>query len=252
MRRSSVHQADSEQLPDSKANSNKPDSDDSTSYGHEETSDGETFITFLNILQGISSYSENLLPAALRTEYGRGRSKFAVILDEGIFVVDDCNREPAIFYTTEDIFSDTLTLEKRERFGGKMMVAGAMSGVGVLLLIRVPPKVKVNAQYYMDQVLRPLFEDGIAQLYDEDSAKVFVHHNAARSHTGRLTEQYAKDLQDRTKITIIKNTEIPTKSPDASSNFARYGTKELLKNVSKLLGPGNDASVPYQKKMGNT
>ncbi|CAG7821911.1 unnamed protein product [Allacma fusca] len=162
-----------------------------------------------------------------------------------------------------------MTLKKRERFGEKMMVAGAMSGVGVLLLIRVPPKVKFNAQYYMDQVLRPLLEDGIAQLYGEDSANVFVHHNAARFDTARLTEQYAKDLQDMT--------EIPAKKPDVSlrdvfgfefltqtlqrtkdstmngvwKNLA-YRTTELLKNVLKLLGPGNDASVPYQKKMGNT
>ncbi|CAG7828800.1 unnamed protein product [Allacma fusca] len=35
----------------------------------------------------------------------------------------------------------------------------------------------------MDQVLRPLLEDGIAQLYGEDSTKVFVHDNAARSDT---------------------------------------------------------------------
>ncbi|CAG7700260.1 unnamed protein product [Allacma fusca] len=105
-----------------------------------------------------------------------------------------------------------------------MMVAGALSGVGVLLLIRVPPKVKVNAQYYMDQVLRPLLEDGIAQLYGEDSAKVFVHHNAARSDTARLTEQYAKDLQVRSEITIIKNTEIPAESPDVSPrDFFGFG-----------------------------
>ncbi|CAG7700262.1 unnamed protein product [Allacma fusca] len=33
--------------------------------------------------------SEHRLPAALRTESGRRRSEFAVILDEDIFVVDD-------------------------------------------------------------------------------------------------------------------------------------------------------------------
>ncbi|CAG7716578.1 unnamed protein product, partial [Allacma fusca] len=120
--------------------------------------------------------SINRLPAALQTKPGRERSKFAVILDEAIFGVDDCNRERAIFYTQEDILSDTSTLEKRERF-----------------------------------VLRPLPEDGIARLYGEDSAKVFVHHNTSRSHTATLTEQYAKDLQDSTGITIIKNVETPAK-----------------------------------------
>ncbi|CAG7830469.1 unnamed protein product [Allacma fusca] len=110
--------------------------------------------------------------------------------------MDDCNGERASFYRKEDILSETLILEKRERFGGKMIVVGAMSSGGVY---RVPPKVNVNAQYYMDKVLRPLLEDGIAQLYVEDSAKVFVHHNAARSHTAGLTEQYAQNLQARPK-----------------------------------------------------
>ncbi|CAG7816962.1 unnamed protein product [Allacma fusca] len=79
-----------------------------------------------------------------------------------------------------------------------MMVVGAMSGGDLLPLTQVPPKVKVNAQYYMDKVLRPLLEEGFAQLY-EDSAKVFVHHHATKSHTAGLTEQYAKDIQARPK-----------------------------------------------------
>ncbi|CAG7832013.1 unnamed protein product, partial [Allacma fusca] len=83
--------------------------------------------------------SENRLPAALRT-CGRGRSVFAVILDVDFFLVDDCNGERAIFYTKEDILSETLTLEKCERFGGKMIVVGAMSGGGCYRLSEFPQK----------------------------------------------------------------------------------------------------------------
>jgi len=94
----------------------------------------------------------------------------------------------------------------------------------VLPLIKVPPKVKINARYYIDFVLKPILEIHVPRLYKKDTSKVIVHHDAASSHTARITQEYAKDLHQRLGIKIISNSEIPVKSPDASPmDFFGFG-----------------------------
>ncbi|CAG7820452.1 unnamed protein product, partial [Allacma fusca] len=91
------------------------------------------------------------------------------------------------------------------------------------------PKSRGRRSILYGKSIKTLNGDGIAQLYGKDSTMVFVHHNPASYHTERLTKQYAKDLQDRTEIAIIKNTEIPAKSLDASPlDFFGFG---LLKQI---------------------
>lgn len=114
--------------------------------------------------------------------------------------------------------------EKSEKFADKIMVVGAMSGRGTLPLIRVPHNVKINAKYYIEKVLKPLLEIEVPKLYGEDTSKVFVHHDAASSHTARITAQYAAELQQNLGITLISNKDIPVKSPDASPmDFFGFG-----------------------------
>jgi len=45
------------------------------------------------------------------------------------------------------------------------MVVGALSGRGLLPLIKVPQKVKVTAKYFIDFVLKPLLEIHLPKLY---------------------------------------------------------------------------------------
>jgi hypothetical protein len=104
------------------------------------------------------------------------------------------------------------------------MVVGAISGRGTLPLIKVPQNVKINAKYYIDHVLKPILETHIPKLYPGETSKVYLHHDAASSHTARLTQAYAKDVYDRLGITIINNRDIPVKSPDASPmDFFGFG-----------------------------
>lgn len=99
-----------------------------------------------------------------------------------------------------------------------------MCGRGILPLIKVPQKVKISAQYYIDCVLKPLLEDHDPKLYGKDIQNVVVHHDAASSHTAKLTQKYAKDKYKRLGIKIIQNSEIPIKSPDASPmDFFGFG-----------------------------
>jgi hypothetical protein len=152
------------------------------------------------------------------------KSEFIVTLDEALFYLADCNGERRICYTTKKKQVEELVVQKRERFGEKVMIVGAKSGPGTLPLIKAPQNVKINANYYIEKILKPLLETHVPKLYPGETSKVYVHHDAATSHTARLTRDYAKDLHDRLGITIINNKDIPVKSPDASPmDFFEFG-----------------------------
>lgn len=105
-----------------------------------------------------------------------------------------------------------------------IMVVGGLTGRGSLPLIRIPPKVKINAEKYINCVLKPYCEKFIPLLYGNETSRVFLHHDAASAHTARLTQEYAQDLKSRLGITIITNTMIPIKGPDVSPmDFFAFG-----------------------------
>ena len=106
------------------------------------------------------------------------------------------------------------------------------------MLIRVPKKVKVNADYYIDKVLKPLLEVNLPKLYPGELHKVTVHHDAATSHTAKKTVAYAGDLKSRLGISIIPKADISVKSPDASPmDFIGFGY--LKRRLMKRKGSGN-------------
>ncbi len=153
------------------------------------------------------------------------KNEFLVSLDEALFSLQDTNGSRKIYYDLDTQKNPSKwAFQQKENFFKKFMVVGAISGRGVLPLIKVPQKVKINARYYIDCVLKPLLEIHIPRLYGRDTKKVILHHDAASSHTARLTQEYAKDLKDRLGIKIISNSEIPVKSPDASPmDFFGFG-----------------------------
>lgn len=116
--------------------------------------------------------------------------EFVVSLDEALFFLQDCNGKRRVCYTKESSEVDQFVVEKKEKFGKRIMVVGAISGRGTLPLITVPPKVKVSAKYYVEYVLKPLLEKEIPKLCGEDASKVYVHHDAASSHTAKFTADY--------------------------------------------------------------
>lgn len=145
------------------------------------------------------------------------KSEFLVTLDEALFFLYDNRGKRKVYYRKiGEKQNRNFVLPKRETFSKKFMVVAAISGRGVLPLIQVPAKVKVNSRWYVDFVLKPLLEVHLPTLYGNDLSKVVVHHDKASSHTAALTQAYARDLEARTGVKIIKNSEIPVKSPDTS------------------------------------
>lgn len=116
------------------------------------------------------------------------------------------------------------------------MVVGAISGRGTIPLFRVPKKVKVNADYYISKVLKPLIEVRLPKKYPGELHKVVIHHDAATSHTARKVVAYAKEVKQKFGITIIEKSQMMVKSPDASPmDFFGFGylKRKLFKRRPK-------------------
>src|SRR5277367_4331643 len=115
-------------------------------------------------------------------------------------------------------------MPKTRKFGEKVMVVWEMTDRGVLSLIRVPPKVKVNADYYIEHVLKPLLESEVIKFCGEEACKVFVHHDAAPAHTANKTKAYGQELKTKLGIPIIDKEHILVKAPDTSPlDFYGFG-----------------------------
>lgn len=152
------------------------------------------------------------------------KSEFVVSLDEAWFYVQDCQGERKLCYRGLNEPPPNFVFQKPEKFGEKFMVVGALTGRGVVPLFKVPPNVKINSTYYIDHVLKPLIEVYLPRIYPGEMNKVFIHHDAASSHTSRLTTQYAEEVHQKTGITIINKSQIPVKSPDGSPmDFYGFG-----------------------------
>lgn len=68
----------------------------------------------------------------------------------------------------------------------KFMVVGALTGLplhrGVLRLHRAPKSIKINVEYYIENVFKPLLEVESPKLYGTDVDKVVVHQDQTPSH----------------------------------------------------------------------
>ena len=63
------------------------------------------------------------------------------------------------------------------------------------IIIKTPNNVKANAQYYIDNVLKPYLERKIPRIYQIKEEKVTFHHDKVTSHVAKLTIQYELENQ---------------------------------------------------------
>lgn len=167
------------------------------------------------------------------------RSEFAVTLDEALVYQQDSNKSRDICYLeASESLPESWVFEKGESFQQGFMVIGVITGRGAVPLFRVPSRVKINAQYYIDYVLKPLFEEHLPRLYGNDIDKVFFHHDKATSHTAKITTDYLERQKRERGIDYIKPEDIPVKAPDASPlDFFGFGylKQELAKKRARTL-----------------
>ncbi|UYV72104.1 hypothetical protein LAZ67_9001822 [Cordylochernes scorpioides] len=152
------------------------------------------------------------------------RSEYTATLDEAWMYVTYCNGIRKICYIKRgNQVPDNWVHQCSEIFPKGFMVVGVMTGRGVLPLIKVPSKVKVNSEFYIECVLKPVIEQ-LKDLYPGEMDKVFLHHDKASSHTSNKTQQFLQEMKDTLGLNFIRNSDIPVKSPDASPlDFYGFG-----------------------------
>ncbi|UYV61587.1 hypothetical protein LAZ67_1005417 [Cordylochernes scorpioides] len=152
------------------------------------------------------------------------RSEYTATLDEAWMYATYCNGIRKICYIKRgNQVPDNWVHQCSETFPKGFMVVGVMTGRGVLPLIKVPSKVKVNSEFYIECVLKPVTEQ-LKDLYPGEMDKVFLHHDKASSHTSNKTQQFLQEMKDTLGLNFIRNSDIPVKSPDASPlDFYGFG-----------------------------
>jgi len=129
--------------------------------------------------------------------------EFVVTIDEAWLFLNETNKKTKICYVEKGKnIPESWTCEKSETFSPKLMVVGIITGRGTVPLIQVPPKVKINSQYYIDNVLKPLVEIYLPNLYPNELNKVFVHHDAAPEHTSRSTTDYMAKIEEEVGMSL--------------------------------------------------
>lgn len=104
------------------------------------------------------------------------------------------------------------------------MVVGAMCSTKVFPLIKVPPKVTVNAKYFVSHVLEPLVEKYLLPHFGNNIGKVTIHFDKASSHTAHFTRQYLQSINQKYGIKFLEKEDIPTKGADISPcDFFAFG-----------------------------
>lgn len=159
--------------------------------------------------------------------------EFLVTLDEAWLYSDETDApNPLCYLKRGENIENQAVLKQRELGGKKVMVVGILTGRGPIPLKFVQKNVKINSIYYCNEVLIPLVKKWLPELYPEALEKVFIHHDAATSHTSRYTTEVMKSLADDHQITFIDKEDIPIKSPDASPlDFFGFGhLKHQLKS----------------------
>ena len=78
------------------------------------------------------------------------------------------------------------------------MVVSIISERGTVPLLRVSARVKINAENFVNYVLKPLFSVDLTRLYSNEIDKVFMHHdnysaNLTTSYLVKFKEELGKD-----------------------------------------------------------
>ena len=115
-------------------------------------------------------------------------------------------------------------------------MCGGFSMCGPARLFIMPPKTKVNAEYFIKHVLTPMFDIDVKKLYGREAGKVVLHMDSATSHTSQKTIQWLKSR----KIKFIPKEEWLPNSPELSpmDYFANGYLKKMLKKRKYWTGRG--------------
>ncbi|CAF1967222.1 unnamed protein product [Rotaria magnacalcarata] len=178
--------------------------------------DANIGIPTLNVHKLTSSNAEKRRRRALRLyrQLANNRYKNFITTDESWFYLDGTEGKRKVCYIKKsDPDYDRMILQQdSSRPQGFMLWAG-ISSYGKTSLRFVKPGVKINSDYYINNILKPFLSRDVPRLFsNKKKNKLIFHQDSAPSHVPKKTIAFS----NASTINYVKPEEWMPKSPDAA------------------------------------
>ena len=115
-----------------------------------------------------------------------------ICTDEKLYHLTDCNKETKRVYIKKDQNRSSIPIYKKLcNFSKSVMVWAGISMKGKTKLYFIEPGVKINAKYYINNILKPFIEQDIKYLYPQGDG--ILQQDSAQSHTSLTILKYLAD-----------------------------------------------------------
>ena len=163
-----------------------------------------------------------------------GRWMNFITSDETMIYLDGTYKTRGIQYVSSEEDKSNVQVAPRKFHPKSVMVWVAFCAKGFLKPIFVPSKAKVNSEFYIDKILKPMIREA-NELYGEGNW--IFHQDSAPSHTAKKTIEFLKN----SKVKFIAPSEWPPHSHDCApcdfwlfSHLKREIRKHKVSSVHSL------------------
>ena len=153
------------------------------------------------------------------------KCKYVVTLDESwIHLKFQGNKTSFCYIKRGESVPEDWVKQKRTLWEEKFMVIAVMTYYGTVPLFKLPHGRTMNAEFYVNNVLKPLIHNYLLPIFAEDMNKVFLHHDKSPVHTAEMTKLYLQSMTEKFGLTFISKEDIPVKGADcAPLDFYGFG-----------------------------
>jgi arginine repressor len=175
----------------------------------------------------------------LYRQLANSRYKNFITTDESWFYLDGTEGKRKVCYIkkSDPDYERMIIQQDSSRPQGFMVWAG-ISSHGKTSLRFVKPGVKINADYYINNILKPFLSRDVPRLFpNNEKKKMIFHQDNAPSHASKKTIAFL----NTSKINYVKPEEWMPKSPDAApmdysiwGDFKQRLNKQKIETLSEL------------------
>ncbi|XP_042901427.1 histone-lysine N-methyltransferase SETMAR-like [Parasteatoda tepidariorum] len=140
----------------------------------------------------------------------KDRCRKFITTDEAWIYLSDTNAKSKVQYLSRGQIRRDLTPSTTVPHPKGVMVWMGISTHGVTKPRFVKPGAKINSEYYLQKILKPVLKDDYCRLYPNGVA--VSHQDSAQSHASKVTQKFLTDQQ----VQFLRPEQWIPNSPDAA------------------------------------
>ncbi|XP_055329967.1 uncharacterized protein LOC129582479 [Paramacrobiotus metropolitanus] len=157
---------------------------------------------------------------------GMFKVRMIFTMDETWVTLDDFNVQTDFYYAGGEMeVPDDWKKKPTKRWPQKVMIAVGICWNGMSRAYCVDGKAKVDAKYFVNEILSKMVNYDIPRLYGAHAKDVILHFDNARSHTAKVTQQWLKSNE----VKYVPQEHWMANSPDLSR--LDYGISGIFKQI---------------------